>query len=84
MKKGTVEYTVRTERKKNKDEIESEFAYRVRGHNMSDTFDPETINQNLVEKIKQEHSRFLLSNPDILRYESRLIERLPFDDSSSQ
>lgn len=82
MKKGTVEYTVRTERKKagSAEKIEPEFAYRVRGHDMSDTFDPETIDQNLVEKIRQEHLRFLLSNPNILRYESRLIERLPIDD----
>ncbi len=95
MKKGTIEYTVRTERKKSKssdsfeseltsesaEKIESEFCYRVRGHDMSDTFDPETINQNLVEKIRQEHSRFLLSNPNILRYESRLVERLPYRES---
>ena len=86
MKKGTVEYTVRTERKRTEsvEKIESEFAYKIRGYDMNDTFDSENINQDLVEKIRQEHSRFLLSNPNISRYESRLVERLPLDNSLSQ
>lgn len=79
MKKGTIEYIIRTERKKSEDSSEKfllEYAYKARGFDYEDSFDTENPNSELVERIKLEHIRILNLNPNILRYESKLVEKL--------
>jgi hypothetical protein len=82
MKPGTIEYTIKTERKSTNiegiptEEIITEYTQKVRGYDSEDTFNKENPNSELIEKVRQEHKKILMSNPNILRYQSNLVERL--------
>ena len=87
MKQGTIEYTIKTERQFEKiqgrivgERTDSEYWEKAKGYDSEGSFDPENHNSELVEKIRQEHARLLSSNPNILKYESRIVEKLPLPE----
>jgi len=79
MKRGTVEYTIRTERKPanngNPEQLLTEYWFKARGHDSDDTFNQENVDSKLITDVRAEHAR-ILSDPTILKYESRVVQGL--------
>ena len=90
MKPGTIEYQVRTERKytgtgpQKEEHLETEYWFKIRGHDSDDTFDPENVNTGLVEKLRQQNIAVMMGNSNLLRHSSSATEMIPTPGDEAQ